>query len=153
MFSRFKNFKFENCAYTHDSDSRKNSNIEKLKNEVAELKENVKKLSENSQSEAKIKTLEQEVKILKLEIRRLFAFTKKVCKINEDISDVNTLEKNPEEKIHAETADEKIQEETTDKSICEEVSDASKKTKFKCDMCGSHFQRENHTKETHEHQA
>ena len=96
MFSRFKNCKFENCAYTHDSDSRKSSNIEELKNEIAELKESVKKLSENSQSESKIKTLEQEVKILKLEIRRLLAFTKKVRKIDEDISDEKIQEENPE---------------------------------------------------------
>ena len=87
MYSRFKNCKFEECAYTHDSDSRKNSKFEEFKNEVAELKESVKKLSENGQSKAKIKTLEEEVKSLKLEIKRLFAFTKKVCKIDEDISE------------------------------------------------------------------
>ena len=142
MFSQFGNCKFEKCAYTHDSDSRKNINNEELKNEVAELKKSVKKLSENSQSEARIKTLEEEVKILKLEIKRLFAFTKKVRKINEDVSDVKIQKETTEEKIPEETPGEQIQEETPDKQICEEVSEPSEKTKFKCDLCGSHFKKE-----------
>ena len=142
MFSRFGNCKFEKCAYIHDSDSGKYSNIEELKNEIVELKKSVKKLSENSQSEAKIKTLEEEVNILKLEIKRLFAFTKKVRKIDKDISDVKIQEETPAEKVHEESPGEKIQEETSDKKSCEEVSDVSEKTKFKCNLCGSQFKKE-----------
>ena len=64
MFSQFGNCKFEKGAYTHDQDSRNNSNIEELRNEVAELKDSVKKLSEHCQSKAQIKILEEEVKVL-----------------------------------------------------------------------------------------
>ena len=51
-----------------------------------------------------------------MEIKRLFAFTKKFCKINEEIPDVKINEETPGEKIHVETPDEKIHEEVSDSS-------------------------------------
>ena len=149
MFSKFRNCKFERCAYTHDQD-KSNINIDELKYEVIELKESIKKLSESSKNEAKIKTLEEEVKILKLEIKRLFAFTKKLRNKNEEIPSM-IYEEIPV-KIHEEISDKiqeevpyKIHEEVLNVKINEEMSngpDIPAKIKCMCELCGSSFKKE-----------